>query len=119
MLHITLSQQSINKLEAMPFSKRINILNAISRLNLSDPDNEKKLRKFSRRRHIFYRYRHSQWRLYIKKESSQTLNIHCILDKNGISDFIFRCNLPYRDEMHMENHKDFIGYLNSVTEAKS
>ena len=119
MLQLTFSEQSMEKLKAISLLERVELIRLLTELNLREPDKERELRKLSRNQFTFYRYRQGNWRFYLQSKSAEELHVYCVLDKNGLADFIFRCKLPYNDETLVEEHEGFIDYLRSLIQGNS
>ena len=69
--------------------------------------------RFQRGGKTFYRLRAGDFRSYFTHDGD-TLVCHCILHKNTLEDFIFRCKLPVKDKQLLEKDQSFWQYLEGL-----
>ena len=69
--------------------------------------------RFQRSGVVFYRLRTGDFRCYFTKTEG-SLACHCILHKNSLEDFVFRCKLPVKDEQLLEKDQSFWQYLEGL-----
>jgi len=114
MFQLTFSDQSMQELNALSQREQLNLVDQLSSLTdeflLSDSD---RIGRFQRGGKTFYRFRAGEFRSYFTRDG-ETLACHCILHKNTLKDFIFRCKLPVRDEQLLEKDQSFWQYLEGL-----
>ena len=117
MYQITFSKQSmeeLNKLEIPEQMKSVECLSNITPKQLARP--REPLGKFHREGKTFYRLRAGEFRIYFKVDTeAQMINVHYMLHKNTLTDFVVRTKLPLPEEQLLEQHHSFWKYLESLT----
>jgi len=114
MYQVNFSKQSMRFLNSLPKVKQLELVDLISSLTearLQKPTGD--LGKFNRDGRTVYRLRADEQRVYFEI-SDDTIFCHYILDKNTLTDFIFRCKLPVSDEQMFEQHKSFWKYVETL-----
>ena len=115
MFQLTFSDQSMVELNALSQRDQLDLVDKLSSLSddflLSDNDS---IGRVQRNGETFYRFRVGEFRSYFTRDG-ETLSCHCILHKNTLKDFIFRCKLPVRDEQLLEKDQSFWQYLDGLT----
>jgi mRNA-degrading endonuclease RelE of RelBE toxin-antitoxin system len=114
MYQVNFSKQCMRFLNSLPKIKQLELVDLISGLTearLQKPSGD--LGKFHRDGHTIYRMRADEYRVYFEL-SDDSIYCHYILDKNTLTDFIFRCKLPVSDEQMFEQHKSFWKYIETL-----
>lgn len=102
----------LNNLDAF---HQMGIVEPITMLTTNDlkENNNAGVGTFHRGNRTFYRLRARDYRVYFEIKEDQ-LWVEYILNKNSLTDFIFRCKLPVTDEQMVEQHESFWKYLESL-----
>ena len=114
MYQVNFSKQSMRFLNSLPKIKQLELVDLISNLTdarLLKPSGD--LGKYHRDGRTSFRLRADNHRIYFE-QTDDTIFCHYILDKNTLTDFIFRCKLPVSDEQMFEQHKSFWKYIETL-----
>ena len=114
MFQLTFSDLSMHELNMLPQKEQLVLVDQLSSLTdeILSSDSEH-IGRFQRGGKTFYRLRVGGFRSYFTRDGD-TLTCHCILHKNTLSDFIFRCKLPVKDEQLLEKDQSFWQYLEGL-----
>ena len=114
MFQLTFSDQSMHELNTLEQKEQLVLVDQLSSLTdeILSADSEH-IGRFQRSGKTFYRLRIGAFRSYFTRDGD-TLTCHCILHKNTLSDFIFRCKLPVKDKQLLEKDQSFWQYLEGL-----
>ena len=114
MFQLTFSDQSMLELNALDQREQLVLVDQLSSLtdDILMTDNDR-IGRFQRGGKTFYRLRTGDFRSYFTHDRN-TLACHCILHKNTLEDFIFRCKLPVKDKQLLEKDQSFWQYLEGL-----
>tara|TARA_B100001123_G_C14600169_1_gene745522 strand:+ start:240 stop:593 length:354 start_codon:yes stop_codon:yes gene_type:complete len=114
MFQLTFSDQSMQELNALDQKEQLVLVDQLSSLTDEILSSESDtIGRFNRGGVFFYRLRTGDFRCYFTK-SGGFLACHCILHKNTLEDFVFRCKLPVKDEQLLEKDQSFWQYLEGL-----
>ena len=114
MFQLTFSDQSMQELNVLSQREQLILVDQLSSLTDEILSSESdRIGRFQRSGVVFYRLRTSDFRCYFTK-TDDLLACHCILHKNSLKDFIFRCKLPVKDEQLLEKDQSFWQYLEGL-----
>ena len=114
MFQLTFSDQSMGALNEQDQREQLDLVDKLSSLTddiLSAEDDA--VGRFQRSGQVFYRLRVKGFRIYFTRDGD-SLACHCILHKNTLGDFLFRCKLPIQDEQLIEQNQSFWKYLEGL-----
>lgn len=114
MYQVTFSEQSIaelNKISILEQLKVVDIISSITADQLKFP--EEPICLFKKEKKTFYRVRAGEYRCYFEVRDKE-LYSHYILHKNTLADFVYRNNLPFKEEQAIEQDQSFWKYLESL-----
>ena len=114
MFQLTFSDQSMQELNALDQREQLVLVDQLSSLTdeILSSENEQ-IGRFNRGGVVFYRLRTGGFRCYFTKTGG-ALACHCILHKNTLEDFVFRCKLPVKDEQLLEKDQSFWQYIEGL-----
>jgi mRNA-degrading endonuclease RelE of RelBE toxin-antitoxin system len=115
MFEVNFSEQSMSVLNKLDAFQQMGIVERISLLTEEDlkPNNDSGVGTFVRKHKTYHRVRAKEYRIYFEHKDDQ-LWVEYILNKNSLTDFIFRCKLPITEEQMIEQHESFWRYLESL-----
>ncbi len=111
---VTFSDHSMRELNKLRVEDQLALVDKISNLSpahLEKPDDN--IGHFNRNGIIYYRVRAGEYRCYFEIKGDR-LYSHFILNKNSLTDFIYRNKLPVTEETMVEQHKSFWKYLETL-----
>jgi len=111
---VTFSDHSMRELNKLSVEEQLALVDKISNLSptqLEKPDDH--IGRFNRDGVIYYRVRAGDFRCYFEVQGDQ-LYAHYILNRNSLTDFIYRNKLPVTEETMVEQHKSFWRYLETL-----
>ena len=114
MFQLTFSDQSMLELNALSQKDQLGLIDQLSSLTdeILSLENDR-IGRFQRGGEMFFRLRTGDFRCYFTR-FEETLACHCILHKNTLEDFVFRCKLPVKDEQLLEKDQSFWQYLEGL-----
>lgn len=114
MFQLTFSDQSMQELNALDQREQLVLVDQLSSLTDEILSSESDaIGRFNRGGVVFYRLRTGDFRCYFTK-SGGFLACHCILHKNTLEDFVFRCKLPVKDGQLLEKDQSFWQYIEGL-----
>lgn len=107
MLQIVFNEISAGELSQLDTLSQLDLLDAfkVTEADLEDIDGEK-FGKLQRDQTVLYRFRTGEHRIYFEVQENLVV-VHRVLHKNSFSDFIFRSNLPVKEDEDLSQSKVF------------
>ena len=116
MYQITFSNQSMAEINKLDKPTQFKIVDAFGSLTKEQIEGGlPNLGKIRRGNKNFYRLKIGDYKIYFEVlENEHTLHAHYILHQHTIADFVFRGNLPFKEETALEQEDNFWKYLESL-----
>lgn len=115
MFQITFSEPSINEMNKLDTLAQMDIADALSSISSDDLGNSKSpIGQFNRNGIPHYRLRTGEYRCYFTIQGD-ILKVEYILNKNTVSDFVFRAKLPMTSDLVLEQDQSFWKYIESLS----
>jgi mRNA-degrading endonuclease RelE of RelBE toxin-antitoxin system len=104
---IVFNNTSAAELSALPKSLQLEVMAAF---NLSPEDmlktDQERFGRLEREGRALFRFRANDYRIYFE-ETTKGIEVHRILHKNTLTDFLFRSNLPVGEDEALQKNPEF------------
>ncbi len=115
MYQVTFSEQAMGELNRLDKLAQLDAIDPISSLKPGDLTHPREpLGRFHRGAQTLYRLRSGEFRFYFEARGD-TLQVHYILHKNSLEDFLLRNKLPVSEQQLVEQDSKFWKYLEGLT----